>query len=233
MKVIKRDGRLIDFDSEKITRAIGKAIYAISNQTDINSAANDKSIAKTDIASLVSKDVEETIRALNKESIAVEDIQDIVEKSLIKHNQPEIAKEYILYRDKRNKARKLKSNINKTINGIINIDAKDNDTKRENANIDANSVMGSMLKVGSTVMKDFYLTNLFKPQHVKMHNDGILHQHDLDFVNTINCIQIPLDKLLKKGYSTGHGFLRSPATIRSAAALTCIAIQSSQNDFFN
>lgn len=141
MKVIKRDGRLIDFDSEKITRAIGKAIYAISNQTDINSAANDKSIAKTDIASLVSRDVEETISKLNKESIAVEDIQDIVEKSLIKHNQPDIAKEYILYRDTRNRARQMRSATSKVIDNILNVDSKDSDDKRENANINTDSTI--------------------------------------------------------------------------------------------
>lgn len=90
-----------------------------------------------------------------------------------------------------------------------------------------------MLKVGTTVLKDFNLKNIYRPEYSKLHNAGYMHMHDLDFSSlTINCLYIPLSKLLHHGYSTGHGFLRAPSTIRSASALTCIAIQSSQNDFF-
>lgn len=220
--VIKRDGRLDQFNANKIKNAIYKALATYCSIEE----SNQKALYLTNL-------VTEKIIKLNTKEINIEAIQDIVEQTLISQNLTEVAKHYIIYRAKRTQARVLKSDTNKAISNIINIDAKDNDDKRENANINTDTTMGSMLKVGSTVMKEYNLNNLIKPKYAKMHRDGVIHLHDLDFMSlTVNCLQMPLRKLLDHGFSTGHGYLRTPSTIQTACSLTCIAIQSSQNDFF-
>lgn len=220
--VIKRDGRLDQFNANKIKNAIYKALATYCSIEE----SNQKALYLTNL-------VTEKIIKLNTKEINIEAIQDIVEQTLISQNLAEVAKHYIIYRAKRTQARVLKSDTNKAISNIINIDAKDNDDKRENANINTDTTMGSMLKVGSTVMKEYNLNNLIKPKYAKMHRDGVIHLHDLDFMSlTVNCLQMPLRKLLDHGFSTGHGYLRTPSTIQTACSLTCIAIQSSQNDFF-
>ena len=109
--------------------------------------------------------------------------------------------------------------------------AKDNDVKRENANIDGDTAMGTMLKYGSEGAKQFYKMYILNPKHAKAHEDGDIHIHDLDFLTlTTTCCQIDLVKLFKGGFSTGHGYLREPNDIASYSALACIAIQSNQND---
>ena len=109
--------------------------------------------------------------------------------------------------------------------------AKDNDIKRENANIDGDTAMGTMLKYGSEGAKQFYEMYILDPAHAKAHREGDIHIHDLDFLTlTTTCCQIDLDKLFTGGFSTGHGFLREPNDIASYSALACIAIQSNQND---
>lgn len=110
-------------------------------------------------------------------------------------------------------------------------EAKDNDVKRENANIDGNTAMGTMLKYGSEGAKEFYKMYVIDPKYAKAHDNGDIHIHDMDFYTlTMTCCQIDLVELLKDGFSTGHGHLREPASIESYAALACIAIQSNQND---
>lgn len=118
-----------------------------------------------------------------------------------------------------------------TIRSITFQDAKDSDVKRENANIDGDTAMGTMLKYGSETAKDFYLSTLIDKDIAKAHISGDIHIHDLDFYTlTLTCCQIDLLKLFHNGFSTGHGFLREPNDIRSYAALACIAIQADQND---
>ncbi len=110
-------------------------------------------------------------------------------------------------------------------------DAKDNDLKRENANIDSDTAMGTMLKYGSEGAKQFYEMYVLKPEHARAHNNADIHIHDLDFLTlTTTCCQIDIQKLFKGGFSTGHGYLREPNDISSYSALACIAIQSNQND---
>ena len=110
-------------------------------------------------------------------------------------------------------------------------EAKDNDVKRENANIDGNTAMGTMLKYGSEGAKEFYKMYVINPKYAKAHENGDIHIHDMDFYTlTMTCCQIDLLELLKNGFSTGHGHLREPNDIESYAALACIAIQSDQND---
>lgn len=220
MKVIKRDGREVDFSIEKISQAIFAAAKSVGG--------DDFSVA-VDIA----MSIEKSIKTQNVEEIDIESIQDMVEKELIERGHAKTAKAFILYRQKRNDARSMKSVENKVIADLVFVDAANMDDKRENANIDGNSTMGAMLKIGGTVAKEFNLKNLIKPKHAVMHNEGKVHMHDLDFMAlTINCLQIPMDKLLDNGFNTGHGCLRTPTTIGSAATLTCIAIQSNQNEMF-
>lgn len=231
--IIKRDGREEIFNLEKVANAVEKAIRAINGKQPETNAANvTTSKVAEEVAVLVGAHVYAILEEKNTNKISVEDIQDQVEKALIEKNLPDIAKEYILYRKHRNDVRYLNSSTNKVIADLVDV-TKDSNDKRENANINAATVMGTMLKVGSSLMKEFNLRNMIRPEHSEKHRQGYIHIHDLDFSSLcVNCIYIPLSKLLNNGYSTGHGFLRQPQTIQSAAALTCIAIQSSQNSFF-
>lgn len=240
MLVIKRDGRKVPFDPQKITGAVLKALTSIKehelvpNQPSIT--ANDPGAdetAKNVSQKVVSKILSEQEDLENKE-MSVEDIQDLVEKTLIELNMPATAKEYILYRQHRTNVRTMNGAMLNEIEKIITVDAADSNDKRENANINTDSCMGAMLKVGTIGTKTYAMSKIIRPEHVDLHKRGVAHLHDMDFsLLTINCLQIPLGKLLKRGFSTGHGYLRTPATIQSAAALTCIAIQSSQNDHLN
>ena len=228
--IIKRDGRKVDFDPSKIYHAVDQAMTAIGLRK-VSAASNEESI--NTFADQVTHLVTDKIEHLQVASISVEQIQDLVEETLIEQNRSDIAKHYIVYRQQRSDAREINSSTNEMIDHILHVTSADDDDKRENGNINTDAVMGSMLKIGSSVTKNYNLAKLLNPKHVKMHRDGVIHMHDLDFMSLCaNCLFIPLNKLLRDGFSTGHGFLRSPTTIRSAAALTCIAIQSSQNDMF-
>ena len=218
MIVIKRDGRKVEFDLSKIISATSKAV--ISAGTGIG-------IPKK-VADMVLK----TLQEENNDEITIEHIQDLVEISLMKLN-PDVAKCYILYRDTRSRERSKRSEINKKIAELIKIDASESDTKRENANIDGDTMCGSMLKIGGTVTKEYFFDNIIDTRFKKLHENGQIHIHDADLaLFTINCLHINLKKLLAEGFSTGHGYLRSPTTIQSAATLACIALQSNQNDCF-
>ena len=119
----------------------------------------------------------------------------------------------------------------KTYEDITFTDAIDSDIKRENANINGDSAMGSMLKFGSEGAKQFYDMYVLNPKHAEAHRNGDIHIHDLDFLTlTTTCCQIDLLELFKDGFSTGHGVLREPQDIASYSALCCIAIQANQND---
>ena len=218
MIVIKRDGRKVEFDLSKIISATSKAV--ISAGTGIG------------IPKKVADMVLETLQKENNDEITIEHIQDLVEISLMKLN-PDVAKCYILYRDTRSRERSKRSEINKKIAELIKIDASESDTKRENANIDGDTMCGSMLKIGGTVTKEYFFDNIIDTRFKKLHENGQIHIHDADLaLFTINCLHINLKKLLAEGFSTGHGYLRSPTTIQSAATLACIALQSNQNDCF-
>lgn len=231
--IVKRDGREEIFNLEKIANAVEKAIRAINGKQPETNAANvTTSKLAEEVAVLVGTHIYAILEEKHTNKISVEDIQDQVEKALIEKNLPDIAKEYILYRKHRNDVRYLNSSTNKVIAELID-PSKDTDDKRENANINADTTSGTLLKIGESVLKEYYLRNVIKPQHAKLHREGYIHIHDMSLGSslTINCIFAPVARLLKEGFSTGHGFLRTPATILSASALTCIAIQSSQNDF--
>ena len=217
--IVKRDGRLSIFNIDKISDAIFKAAK--------NMGGTDHELAKS-LANQVLKVLEnEPVQG----NITVEHVQDLVEKTLIENGHAKTAKEYILHRADRTRVREMNTRLMKIYEGLTYKAAKDNDVKRENANIDGDTAMGTMLKYGSEGAKQFYEMYILDPKFAKAHANGDIHIHDLDFLTlTTTCCQIDLDKLFTSGFSTGHGFLREPSDIMSYAALACIAIQANQND---
>ena len=162
---------------------------------------------------------------------SVEEVQDMVEKVLVEEGHAKTAKAYILYRADRTRAREMDSTLMKIYEDLTFKSASDCDIKRENANIDGDTAMGTMLKYGSEGAKQFNEMYVLDPRHSHAHINGDIHIHDLDFLTlTTTCCQIDLLKLFHGGFSTGHGYLREPNDISSYAALACIAIQSNQND---
>jgi ribonucleoside-triphosphate reductase len=219
-QIQKRDGRLVSFDKHKIKVAIGKAFEA----------SKEKKTKKT--ITLLTDKVVSVLETENNDNINVEHIQDIVEQTLMTNGFIKTAKEYIIYRFQRNQIREQNSPLISTYKNITFSSAKDSDIKRENANIDGDTAMGTMLKYGSEGSKQFYQMFMIKPEHAQAHINGDIHIHDMDFapMGTTTCTQIDLIKLFDGGFSTGHGTLREPNDIASYAALACIAIQSNQND---
>ena len=220
-RIIKRDGREVPFNIEKIANAIFKAAQAVGGSD------YDQAMA---LACEVSEQVDKKCR---EEGVTptVEQIQDMVETTLINHGHARTAKTYILYRAERTKVREMNTRLMKVYEDLTFKSSKDNDVKRENANINADTAMGTMLKYGSEGAKEFNELYILDPQVSKAHVEGDIHIHDLDFLTlTTTCCQIDLLKLFKDGFSTGHGRLREPNDIQSYAALACIAIQANQND---
>ena len=217
--IIKRDGRCVLFDREKITDAIFKAAKA--------QGGSDR-----ETAGELARQVEALLENQEKDNTpTVEGIQDIVEKVLVENGHARTAKEYILYRAQRTRVRDMNTRLMKTFEELTYQSAFENDVKRENANIDGDTAMGTMLKYGSEGAKQFYHMFVLNPEHSKAHLSGDIHIHDLDFLTlTTTCCQIDIDKLFEGGFCTGHGFLREPNDVRSYSALACIAIQSNQND---
>ncbi len=217
--IIKRDGRVVLYDQNKIAGAILKALEAAGegNAADAARVAND-----------VQRELE---GKFSTEAPNIEAIQDAVERQLMNHGFSAAAKAYILYRANRTRAREANTALMKTIDEITNIDARISDMKRDNANIDGNTAMGSMLQIGAAGAKAYNEMYLLRPEHAKAYREGDIHIHDFDFYSlTTTCCQIDILKLFHGGFSTGHGYLREPQSIQSYAALAAIAIQSNQND---
>ncbi len=218
-EIIKRDGRRAPFEIEKISEAIFKAAQA--------SGGRDYEMAQ--------RLAEQVVALLDTENAVVvptvEQIQDAVEKILVKNGHARTAKKYILYRNERTRAREMNTRLMKIYEDLTFKSSLENDIKRENANIDGDTAMGTMLKYGSEGAKQFCEMFILDPEHSRAHREGDIHIHDLDFYTlTTTCCQIDLLRLFKGGFSTGHGFLREPNDIRSYSALACIALQSNQND---
>ena len=218
-QIIKRDGRHVPFDQTKITNAIYAAATVLGGQ--------DRSTAEQLSADIVAYLTDEQQIA----EPTVEQVQDAVEKILIEKGHARTAKEYILYRAERTRIRNMNTKLMKIYEDLTFRDAAENDIKRENANIDGDTAMGTMLKYGSEGAKQFYEMYVLDPKHAEAHITGDIHIHDLDFLTlTTTCCQIDLKKLFEGGFSTGHGFIREPKHIQTYSALACIAIQSNQND---
>lgn len=200
-QVIKRDGTDVPFEASKIEDAVYKAAVACAIKDE----------AARSVAGDVCNKVTDHLELVRADKADIESIQDLVESSLIELGYGSVAKAYILYRQKRTDARESRSHIMKTMFDLTFRDAVESDNQRENANIDADSSMGTMLKYGSEIAKEYYLKEIITPEFAKAHREGRIHIHDLDFFAlTTTCTQIDLGKLFEKGFHTGHGYIRTP-----------------------
>lgn len=211
--VVKRDGREVPFDSIKISRAIKRAAKEVG-----------ESIKESELLEVVKK-VISYIELSEKESITVEEIQNLIEKALLLNNYINVKKVYSSYRKERTKVREIKSDLMKAIEKI------GIETDRDNANI-GNNFSSKLLRIASESNKWHNLAAM--PKHLaKTHENGDIYYHDLDSYNlTINCLHIPTKEILEKGFNTGYGTINKPKRIETAAELSCILLQSSQNDMF-
>ena len=211
-RVLKRDGRRVDFNNQKIVAAILKAMDVTESGEDIVLAAQ----------------IAQSISQLDKEEMTVEEIQDVVENHLMNSPRQEVAKEYIRYRNRRNIARKAKTNeIFETI-----IDAQANDITRENANMNADTPAGMMMKFASEATKSYVDECLLSDPVREAVAGNYIHIHDKDYYPTksLTCIQHPLDKILNNGLKAGHGESRPAKRIETASVLACISMETVQNE---
>lgn len=210
--VVKRDGRVTGYNEEKIKAAIRKAML----QTD---QGEDESLIQR---------ITDRIGARGNEKMTVEDIQDLVELELMRSSRKEVARKYIAYREKRSIARKAKTR--QVFNEII--EAKNNDVTRENANMNADSPAGMMMKFASESTKPYVDDILLSEEaHVAVRNN-YLHIHDKDYYPTksLTCVQHPLDRILTYGFTAGHGESRPAKRIETASVIACISLETAQNE---
>ena len=212
IKVEKRDGRIVSFNPDKITNAISKAFQSTEGKYDINE---------------VLKLTEEVVKKLDvedREVVNVEEIQDIVEE-VLGEDHFEVSRKYILYRQERTIQREKKQKIHKIVKKIVR------QTGRENANV-GNSPSSKLLQIAEAEGRDFMEKELTSPRVLQAMEDNILHPHDYSWgpIGTTTCSFIPLKKLLEQGFNSGHGYIRSPKRLKTAAQLSCIILQSNQND---
>ena len=232
LTVVKRNGKKVEWNGTKIAVAIKKGFDSITGEEGQHEYT-EADINK--VYSAVVKRIEKDYLA--DEKIKIEQIQDIIEEEL-KSKYEEVYKSFAEYRERRNASRQLffgEKKQHKFLKAIESLGLKsslEEDTKRENANVDGDTAMGTMLQYGSTVSKEFAKAYLMKGKFAEAHENGDIHIHDMDFMpmGTTTCCQIDLKKLFEGGFSTGHGHLRQPKDIISYAALAAIAIQSNQND---
>ncbi len=210
--VIKRDGRVVGFNKEKICGAIRRAMLHTEKGED---------------ESLIGK-IADRIEISGDEKMTVEDIQDCVEIELMKSTRKDVAQRYIAYRNQRTVARKAKT---RDIFLEI-IEAKSNDVTRENANMNADTPAGMMMKFASETTKPFVDDFLLSPDIRNAVEQGYIHIHDKDYYPTksLTCVQHPLDKILKYGFSAGHGESRPAKRIETASILGCISMETAQNE---
>ena len=225
--VVKRSGQRVSFNDTKVALAIKKGFDSVYEDYD------EKNVNK------VKEKVIENIykKYKDRKTIGVEDIQDLIEEELKKQKYDEVYESFKGYRERRAASReafveKQQHKFVKAIESLGLKSAAEENAKRENANVDGDGPMGTMLHFGSTVSKEFAKAYLMDNKYARAHDEGAIHIHDLDFwaMGTTTCTQIDLDKLFKSGFSTGHGYLRTPNSITSYSALAAIAIQSNQNE---
>ncbi len=208
----KRDDRIEPFNETKITNAIFKAAQSVGGE--------DRQTAMEVTL--------EVIKELNKKPsdyiYSVEEIQDVVEKTLIERGHAKTAKAYILYRSKRSMIREGRTELMDAVEDILR------ETNRDNANV-GNSPSAKVLQISEAASKNYYLKRVVPPAEAEAHIDGDIYIHDLSWYGkTMTCLQIPLDKMLANGFNNGHGHIRPPKGIKTAAALAAIILQSNQND---
>ena len=234
LKVVKRNGRKVDFDGTKIAMAIKKGFDSVKDSEIDEPKYEEKDIHRVYHAVVLK--IEKKYKENDK--INIEDIQDLIVEEMHKKHFDDVAKSFSDYRERRNLSREMffedkkRHKFLKTLEGLGLKNAHEEDMKRENANIDGDTAMGTMLQYGSTISKEFTKAYLMKPKFAEAHDAGDIHIHDMDFMamGTTTCCQIDLNRLFKGGFSTGHGHLREPNDIMSYGSLAAIAIQSNQND---
>ena len=211
-QVVKRDGKVVPFDSKKIEEAIVAAMRRTDKGEDL------------DLASKIASSVENGY----KEKIAVDEIQDLVEQKLMSSRRKDAAKAYIKYRQKRDVARQSKTRV--MFEEII--DTKANEVTRENANMNSDTPAGMMMKFASETTKPFVDNYLLCNDVREAVEDNYIHIHDKDYYPTksLTCLQHPLDVIFKKGFRAGHGELRPPKRIETAATQACVSMETIQNE---
>ena len=246
MKVIKRDNKTIEyFNVGKIRDAIMKAVKDSHSEEELKQRFDENKfnnliyrivndITNNMLESEFTDDIiisaEDAHDKFINCTITVEEIQDIVERNLIKCGFADTAKAYILYRRKRDEIRSTRDSISKTISDILMSDSKDCDAKRENGNVNGDTPMGTMLQIASGVSKNFYINNMMSKDIAKAETEGYIHIHDLDFYKlTVTCVQMDCEKLFKGGFNTSKGQIREPNSITAYASLAAVAIQAEQN----
>lgn len=210
--VIKRDGRIVGFNEEKIITAIRKAMLHTEKGEDME----------------LIRQITDRIVCRGNEQMTVEAIQDCVELELMKSSRKDVAQKYITYRNQRSIARKAK-----TRDVFLEIiETKSNDVTRENANMNADTPAGMMMKFSSETTKPFVDDYLLSEQTRNAISQGYLHIHDKDYYPTksLTCVQHPLDKILKDGFFAGHGESRPAKRIETASILGCISLETAQNE---
>lgn len=237
LMVIKRNGKKVPFDETKIALAIKKGFDSVEFDN-----CEDEKLRKYD-----SKDIQKVYQAVLKkiekaaketDKFQIEQIQDFIEDELSSKGYEDVYKSFSEYRERRAQSRQSFFDDKKTHKFLKSLEnlglksANEEDAKRENANIDGNSPMGTMLQYGSTVSREFAKAYLMKPEFAKMHDEGEIHIHDMDFLamGTTTCCQIDLSRLFKNGFDTGHGYVRPPQDISTYSSLAAIVIQANQND---
>lgn len=217
ISIVKRDGKVQDFDPAKIRSAIMKAYRAGGVQS-----------VPENIDRIVHY-IEDIARQRAGEPLAVEEIQDLVESQLMTMD-PYIAKKYIIYREWRNVERDRKTTLKKTMDGIVRIEK--NDVNLGNANMSAHTPAGQMMTFASEVTKDYARKYLLSPAYSRAHISGDIHIHDLDYypTKTTTCVQYDLEDIFERGFRTKNGSVRPPQSIRSYATLATIVFQTNQNE---
>ena len=225
--VVKRSGQRVNFNDTKVAIAIKKgfdSVYEDYDEKEVNKV-------KEKVLDHIKKEFKD------RKTIGVEDVSDAIEEVLKKLKYDEVYESFKGYRERRAASRdafvvKQQHKFVKSIEALGLKSALEENSKRENANVDGDGPMGTMLHFGSTVSREFAKAYLMDSKFAKAHDEGYIHIHDLDFwaMGTTTCTQIDLNKLFKNGFSTGHGFLRTPNSIGSYSALAAIAIQSNQNE---
>lgn len=236
IEVVKRNGKKVSFDGTKVAVAIKKGFDSIIYDSEGEKRDNYTEKDMQKVYQEVIKEIEHDYK--DKDKIKIEEIQDLIENALKKKGYNDVYESFSEYRERRTASReafmddKKTHKFLKTLEGLGLKSASEDDTKRENANVDGDTAMGTMLQYGSTVSKEFAKAYLMKKKFADAHDDGYIHIHDMDFLpmGTTTCLQIDLGKLFKNGFSTGHGHVREPNDIISYSALAAIAIQSNQND---
>ena len=225
--VVKRSGQRVSFNDAKIALAVKKGFDSVYEEYD------EKNVYK------VKEKVLDQIRKEYKDrkTIGVEDVSDVIEEVLKKLKYDDVYESFRNYRERRDASReafvvKQQHKFVKAIESLGLKSATEENSKRENANVDGDGPMGTMLHFGSTVSREFAKAYLMDAKYSRAHDEGAIHIHDLDFwaMGTTTCMQIDLNKLFKNGFSTGHGYLRTPNSIGSYSALAAIAIQANQNE---